>query len=264
MEDSSDLNGPVILVVLLCLAVALMYINFGLGVLNLATDNRLDPPRTVTTKSPGSAPVQSVGLAEQMRLLKEEVRAQNRELVRSRKQLEAHGLEIERAQSNFRTGKQRLDEMQRQAAGLNSEVGALQRSLILKAGSFPQLAAMEHKLAEARSALASLDQSNEELRRSLQEKRTVRTGEGRKGSQRSLLVECNATGIVVLPEGRRIAFADIEKDPFLPSSFHQAMILFLIRPTGFASFEVIRGVAEKYRALGVGYEPIDEDWLLQY
>ena len=85
-------------------------------------------------------------------------------------------------------------------------------------------------------------------------------------------VECVAGGVIVQPERWIIATADLRmasagkksrESELFAGAAQAGYVVFLIRPSGYDSFEEARSYAEKLGAQ-VGFEPVDEGALLRF
>ena len=129
------------------------------------------------------------------------------------------------------------------------------------------LAASERELERLNSELGQLMREREENDKTFELKPLK--GTRRWNAPQAVYVECNGSGVTILPAGTTFATdapADQEQ-PFLEQATRTGYVLFLIRPSGFASFTRYRDLLTAKRGSGrnrldFGYEPVNEDWLL--
>ncbi len=89
------------------------------------------------------------------------------------------------------------------------------------------------------------------------------------GLAKPIYIECREKEVVVWPVGTVVAMAQSGLDAAsfenwlsaVGVSFPGKYVIFLIRPSGIATFDVLRGLSEK-SGFKVGYEPVLDEWEL--
>lgn len=162
------------------------------------------------------------------------------------------------------------------AAALEEELEALRRQQPEAAGTADEPADSEERLRQARERRARLEAERRGAEEDLeQQSRTYSVGAlggGAFHAQRPpVFAECDAGGILVQPEGRRLGAIPnaAESAQFLGLARAARHIVFLIRPAGIESFRRYRAIAleENGRTgekIDVGFEPVGSDWVLVY
>jgi hypothetical protein len=117
--------------------------------------------------------------------------------------------------------------------------------------------------------LSGLTRTRQEKERTF-ELKTLK-GTTRWKAPKPVYVECSASGVTIQPDGISFGtFADTDdQQKFLQLATRTGYTLFLVRPSGFASFHRFRDlVAAKANTsrtrIDYGYEPVNEDWNLIY
>ena len=256
-------DGPIMIIVFGCLAVTLSFISFGLGFVNLAQ------AKGETDKSPPAR----LEIAEHDRLASEGIR---KEIVALQKELEQLSAQIARGKQNLRQGagatsddaREQLLSLQRTSTELQSEIADKEARVTdlgtQLAGKETAVKEAEFRVGDVRRQLGVADETAKELRRAIEEKEKMdvrRLGGSMKDPQ---FVECRKSEVVLQPQGERITVQSIKSsDARFVAAVRKKEVFFLVRPSGFESFDAALIAAENLGAT-VGYEPVDEDWPIKF
>ena len=100
---------------------------------------------------------------------------------------------------------------------------------------------------------------------------TALTGGSQPRIRSAVFAECSGDGIRIQPQGTRFSKSVnvAEQRLFLSIVGTTSYVVFLIRPDGFESFFRYRNLVQSEsrrtgRYIDVGYEPVDQDWVLIY
>ncbi|MBN2209171.1 MAG: hypothetical protein JW759_07735 [Candidatus Coatesbacteria bacterium] len=193
---------------------------------------------------------------------KRQVELKEAELLRLKEQLERDNRYLSDRQmpqpSDQRDVKAELADLEQQLAELEREKERLQTLL-----------ATREKPDEARrSELDDLRRKAAMLKASRSVVAEVRHAQA-PGLAKPIYVECRANEAVVWPVGRVVAMAHgalggVSFQDWLSAAGVESpgdYVVFLIRPSGIATFDALRGLSEK-SGFKVGYEPVLEEWEL--
>ncbi|MBL7040049.1 MAG: hypothetical protein ISR77_15535 [Pirellulaceae bacterium] len=96
-------------------------------------------------------------------------------------------------------------------------------------------------------------------------------GTGERDAPTPVYVECLAEGATIQPENTLFSASpnEQERQAFLKAAKRTGYVLFLIRPSGFASFGQYRDLVlsdrgDSGKSIDFGYEPVNQDWKLIY
>ncbi len=287
-RSAHDLDqGPIMVILLGCLAVAMCFTTLGMGFVNIASS---------ATAAKAAAKVPDVKLSSFTKKIDDSVAELKRNEAIMRKQIAAleqqkqnlageeqtekaavdstlQGLSVE--QTKLERNKEELAAVETQKKQLTSRVNEMQADMRAKlAGSAEEerrqlqlRAQLEQELDDTRRQIAQAVRRIQELRESIEDRKyslsveLLRQRDGRP----TAWVECTRSEIVLLPQGSHVSLKDLGA---APAGFLQAIagknVEFLIRPEGFHAFHLARQVAEQHGASNIGYEPVDSNWRLKY
>jgi hypothetical protein len=252
-------DGPIMIIVFGCLAVTLSFISFGLGFVNLAiakgnTDS-LPPVRIELTQQERQASDQTKAEVLALRLELEQLMAQ---IARARQSREQDSEKPGAPQAQLSSLAERATELQTQIAAKEALLTELSAKLAAKQGALQEA---EFRAAEVRRQIDAADQKISELKIAIQDSENkdldvTRLGGSMKNPQ---FIECVDGQIVLQPQGTQIDIKAIKgSDSKFVSAVRQREVFFLVRPSGFKSFDAALAAAENLSAT-IGYEPIDAD-----
>jgi hypothetical protein len=151
--------------------------------------------------------------------------------------------------------------LQAQIAEKDSRLTDLNSQLAGKEGAAKEA---EFQTSEVRRQLGVAGQTISELRSAIADKQKMdvtKLGGSMKNPQ---YVECLDGEIVLQPQGDRIGVKAIKgSDAKFVSAVRRREVFFLVRPSGFKSFDAALAAAENLGAT-VGYEPVDADLPLRF
>jgi predicted RNase H-like nuclease (RuvC/YqgF family) len=253
-------DGPIMIIVFGCLAVTLSFISFGLGFINLAKakaeTDKLPPLRVAVSQQDMQA--KDLAKAEILSLQSEleQLTAQIARASESRRDEGPTSL-----QNQLSALQRRSTELQAQIAEKDSRLTDLNSQLAGKEGAAKEA---EFQTSEVRRQLGVAGQTISELRSAIADKQKMdvtKLGGSMKNPQ---YVECLDGEIVLQPQGDRIGVKAIKgSDAKFVSAVRRREVFFLVRPSGFKSFDAALAAAENLGAT-VGYEPVDADLPLRF
>lgn len=256
MRSSEFADGPIMIVVYVCLAVAMSFISFGLGLVNLAKDTSGPPARPQVSQQEQQSTDQA---RHEVQALRHELEQLSTEIAR-RKAASTAGEKSE-AQDRLSALQSQSAEMARQIADLEGRVADLQKNLVGKTNSVKEA---EFQLADGRLQLAEAGETIEQLKQSIEDKKkfdVLHLGGSMRHPQD---IECVKDDIIIQPQNERISVKSIKgSNSHFVDAVRNREVLFLVRPSGFESFDAALGAARNLGAT-VGYEPVDEDWPLKF
>lgn len=216
-------------------------------------------------------------LAVRDRELRGQLHAVSDDLQRSSQQIQAELDKHRQLQDLLDAEQARLTKAQ---ASLRQRQALLLKSTQLEETSKAELARLTRDLLELEQSLDSLKRWKNQQ----QPTYSLVPYRGQRGAQRvPIYVECASAGLMFLPDGARLTGGDrdialfrteVEKrhgplvkaqkriDPFAPDpAAEKPYVLFLIRPTGIASFYRGQNALRGYQ-IDFGYELVDAEWTL--
>jgi hypothetical protein len=159
---------------------------------------------------------------------------------------------------------------------LEEELNKLERSIKEKETELAKIApayddSFEKEIAKLKKAIEEAEKRKKELKKKLlsSERRpgVFNPSKDMLGDlplKNPLYVECKENFIELHPEKKVIGIPELNKEnPFLHLSNKYDGIVFLIRPSGFKSYEASFTSAEKTK-LPICYEPVDAHWVLEF
>ena len=288
-RSAHDLDqGPIMVILLGCLAVAMCFTTLGMGFVNIAS--------SATAAAKAAAKLPDVKLSSFTKKIDDSVAELKRNEAIVRKQIAAleqqkqnladeeqaekatvdstlQGLSVER--TKLERNKEELAAVEAQKKQLTARASAVQADIQAKlAGSAEEerrqlqlRAQLEQQLDDTRRQIAQAVRRIQELRESIEDRKYSLAVEllRQRDGKPTAWVECTRSEIVLLPQGSHVALKDLGA---APAGFLQAIagknVEFLIRPEGFRAFHLARQVAEQHGASNIGYEPVDSNWRLKY
>lgn len=284
-RSAHDLDqGPIMVILLGCLAVAMCFTTLGMGFVNIASSaaaaakaapTRSDAPHlsTVPKRVDSRAELKRNAVLVQKQLLALE---QNKQTLAEQEQAEkaavdstSQSVSVERTKLEWNKQELAAIEVQKQQLLYKaSEIqGSLSGSAEEERRQLQLRAQLEQQLDETRRQIAQAVRRIQDLRESIEDRKyslavdLLKQRDGRP----TAWVECTRSEIVLLPQGSHVSLKELAA---LPPGFLQAIarknVEFLIRPDGFHAFHLARELAEQHGALSIGYEPVDANWRLKY
>ncbi|MGI8990825.1 MAG: hypothetical protein ACR2I2_14765 [Bryobacteraceae bacterium] len=276
-------QGPIMIILLSCLAVAMCFTTLGMGFVNLASGPRIPAPApklapvavpaNLEVSGPDTAGTEDRRQARK-KLLEErnkktydlalaQVSGQLRDLDQEKRKLAQQQYTLQKARATLADLQKQLQEQLRQASEKTRNMSRQAELDRAKAEAEAQA-----RLIEAQKQLAELDKKAEELRKEIIERRTLfdpqRIFGGNKAGETPQFVECAKDAIVLIPQGSRISLDNLKKGSSFDKAVTGKYVVFLVRPDGFDTFNVARASAEENGAERLGYEPIDAAWQVKY
>lgn len=267
-------EGWVMIILLSCLALALTFVDFGLGLVNLAgaQETQLAQPAPPIPPPPKSDP-DDAGLEQarqQARQLQSEIDRSRREAEQSRQEAEHRQQARDQARAGLADARSQLAASQAQARGLEGAVAGrrseqaaqqAQRQRREQEQAAAQVAALRRQLEQA-------EQRARELQRQVRDGDLVDPGQlcgGRCSGKQPQFVECHGQGVTLQPQGETMALAQLRanQNQFRKVLGAQRYVMFLIRPSGIAAFKAARPIVEG-KGFEFGFEPVDEKWRFKY
>jgi prefoldin subunit 5 len=190
-----------------------------------------------------------------------------------------------------------LEELIQVANNLRAKLAELERRLAAARVSKEQLGQAQAAAEQAAKAHIVLQNACEDLRRRIRElkdqvaalQREINEREGamlvrppRGTDKKPTFVDCDKSGIRIMPQGLRLPVkpdgkdyesmtAGADREELLKHARSTGLVLFLVRPDGFASFRAYRACIETCnksipgsKTISIGYEPVNSDWKLRY
>ena len=280
--SAQDSDGPIMVILLGCLAVAMCFTTLGMGLVNVASSaqaarvsaNRRNPKILASMRSADDPDAalkgrqeilrkqildlarQKESLTGQERAEKDSVDSASGRLALERAKLQQNKASLEVLNEQKQQLAARVSDLQAKVAGSSEEE---QRQLELRAQ-------LDRQLAQIRREIQQTDRRVLELRAAIVDKKNslpldlLRARDGKP----TTWVECTRAAIVLLPQGTRVTSAELAASP---AGFTQAIqrrhVEFLVRPDGFQAFHLARELAEQNGASSIGYEPVDANWRLK-
>ncbi len=275
-------NGPAMVVLMGCLAVAMCFTTFGMGLLNVASesaavqkalaDKALSKP-PVLEPVPVAAPVAEPdkALESELRRLEQKKSSLAIQGETLTAELSRKAVEISAVKTVSEARGKTITDLRDQSGQISAGVAALRtklastsadmrRALEIQSQLERQLAALKDQSAQASLRIQELRDAIAEKRNTFDPAVTARMGPGREAAW----VECVKGAVVLIPSKESFAVQDLVAHP---DRFSQAVknkhVGFLIRPEGFNSFSAARQVAERSGVKSIGYEPVDADWRIR-
>jgi hypothetical protein len=254
-------DGPIIIIVFGCLAVTLSLISFGLGFINLAK------AKVQSDSLPSLTPVVSPHDLQD----EEKVRADILALQKELEQLSAQIARSKRENAGDQdpgTAQNRLSALQSEAVDLQTQIAKAQSKLTdldkEAAGREGANHEAEFLATDLKRQLDAAEENIKEVKTAIEDKQKMdvtKLGGSMKNPQ---YVECQDGEIVLQPQGDRISIQSIKSaDSRFTGAVRRRDVFFLVRPTGFKSFEAALAAAQNLGAT-VGYEPVDADWPIKF
>lgn len=272
-------QGPVMIILLSCLAVAMCFTTLGMGFVNIATGMNAKkaalalakakplPPAPKEEAKPDSGKSDQA-IEMEIRKLQEQGASveKEREALTSKLESAHRNLDVER-ESAVNT-RQRIDELRTQTTRIAASLGDLRTKLAdnsAEARRQLQLRAqLEQQKSEASRQIAETERRIQELRKAIEEKKSTfdATAAFAPGTPTSF-VECSREGVSIIGRAERFSMQELGRNPggFL-KVLGKRQVQFLIRPDGFSAFNAARDAAEK-NGVAIGYEPVDANWRLK-
>ncbi len=278
-------QGPIMVILLSCLAVAMCFTTLGIGFVNIASGN-LAAKKRQQLASGGSSPAVStqiepaLNISQEKNRIEETLDSQIASLERRKTELigrkEAQTTQIEAQRQGITAErdrgtqlKQSVEKAQREQTQIATAATALRTRLSGNATeerNQEQLRQrLEEQLQKTRQQVAEADRRIQELQRNLaaaqkvvDDQFSIRLGDG-------AWIECLSDSLVLLPERERVTLQRLQSDATsLLKVVANRKIQFLIRPDGFASFNAARAAIEQHGITSYGYEPIDANWRVTF
>jgi hypothetical protein len=265
-------EGWIMIILLSCLGLALTFVDFGLGLVNLAgaQETRLAQPAPPVPPPP--EPVPDGARLEQARQLQSELDRWRREAGQRRQEAESRQQARDQARAGLADARSRLAASQAQARGLEGAVAGRRSE---QAAQQTQRQRGEQEQAAAASQLAGLrrqleqaEQRARELQRQVRDIDLVDPGQlcgGRCSGKQPQFVECHGQGVTLQPQGETVTLAQLRtnQNQLRRALGAQRYVMFLIRPSGIAAFKAARPIVEG-KGFEFGFEPVDEKWRFKY
>jgi predicted RNase H-like nuclease (RuvC/YqgF family) len=250
-------DGPIMIIVFVCLAVAMSFISFGLGLVNLVKDTSPAPLRAeVSEQERQNAEI----TRREIQVLQHEWEQLTTQIAKQQTTLPATQTSPE-GQDKLHALQDQSEELAKQIAELVGRVTELEKDFVAKTNSAKEA---EFQVADARRQIDEADRSIDQLQQSIKDKQKVdvlKLGGSMKDPQ---IVECVKDEIVLQPQGARVSIRSIKgSDAKFVNAVRQKEVFFLVRPSGYESFDAALIAAQNLRAT-VGYEPVDEDWPMKF
>ncbi|MDQ6665604.1 MAG: hypothetical protein M3Z23_14580 [Acidobacteriota bacterium] len=291
-------QGPIMIILLSCLAVAMCFTTLGMGFVNLASGPRIPAPHPTPKIGPAVVPAKleisrpepiekeseerlqakALKLAkaeeERKKLLEEQnkkqydvalaqVSRQSRDLDQEKRKLTQQQETLQKARATLTDLQKQLQDQLRQATERTRNMSRQAELDRAKAEADAQA-----RLIESQKQLAALDKKAGELRQEIIDRKTLfdpqRIFGGAKTGGTPQWVECAKDLIVLIPQAERISLDKLKKGSSFDKAVTGKYVVFLVRPNGFETFNVARAAAEENGAEGLGYEPIDAAWQVKY
>jgi uncharacterized phage infection (PIP) family protein YhgE len=266
-------EGPLMIILLSCMAVALCFMSFGLGLVNLTGSKAMAAPPAAPAPEPAPAPAPSEDRQDAKRNeeLTARVAAQRDEVDKLKAALENQKKELERRVKELEQARNLLAKLQAQAA---EEDGKLARGIETAAAqkkaaelAARELAALRERIRQARERIDAVEKKIKELREQIDKRKgevDVTEIAPRGSGEDPQYVECLKDGVVLRPQGQQIALEQLKKkSPAFLQGIHRDFVVFLVRPQGFASFRAAHSLAAE-KGLKVGYRPVEELVVVRY
>ncbi len=272
MKSLEISEGPIMIMLLSCLAVALCFLSFGLGMINLtgsqAAAQPAPPPPPVAAPVPPPPPPEDHESRAQAAQKKLELQRLNSELERQRQELERLQRELEQQKANLKKARQQLAALLAQAQSLAQQVAERTGRLAGEQQQTTQAQAeLDRRITEARRQLQEAERKIEELKKKIDDRKFVdplRIFGGSGSVKNPQWIECVRDAVVLQPQGERITVEQLKnKSSSFTQTARRSYLVFLIRPQGFDSFEQARELAQSQGAK-FGFEPVDDNWALRY
>ena len=258
-------EGWIMIILLSCLALALTFVDFGLGLVNLAGAGSTTPvtaPAKVAPSEPDRQDEEKLELAA--RRLREEIEGRKREMGQLQNQLDGQKREREQAEAAAADARQRLDAARQQTGRIAEDLNATRKNAAAQQEDAGRQARQRDSLeARARGYREELARAEQKLKELNEQIAKAKVGnklgryQGLASAKNPQIVECHSSGLVLQPEGKHIGLAEMKanKQAFLQAigREHDAVI-FVVRPDGIPAFETAREIAEEHK-LKLGYEP---------
>jgi exonuclease VII large subunit len=250
-------EGPVMIIVFVCLAVAMSFISFGLGLVNLVSDKAPTPVRAEVSEQERQN-VEST--KREIQALQREWEQLTTQIARQKTTVPGNPTSSE-GQNRLLALQTQSEDLAKQIAELVGRVTELEKNLVGRTNSAKEA---EFQVADARRQINEADHSIEQLQQTIQDKQkmdVLKLGGSMKDPQ---IVECVKDEVVLQPQGARISIRSIKgSDSKFVNAVRQKEVFFLVRPSGYESFDAALMAAQNLGAT-VGYEPVDEDWPLKF
>jgi len=275
-------QGPIMIILLSCLAVAMCFTTLGMGFVNLArskvaamTLGASIKPTTAVPEKPSALTKISlpVSKSEPQKLQQTTARdqtdnpAQQEQEIQAK--LESNQQAIALEQSKAAENAQRMKDLRAAEAQLSARIAILRSGISKNAAEeLTQLglrSQLEQESKDLQQRISAIDRRIEELKRLVAGAQRVAITNLLIRLGNSVWVECTRAGIVLLPKGDRVELTELQKgsERFLTAVANHR-VQFLVRPDGFESFQVARTAAEQRGATSLGYEPIDASWRVKF
>ncbi|MDQ6707720.1 MAG: hypothetical protein M3Z85_17300 [Acidobacteriota bacterium] len=285
-------QGPIMIILLSCLAVAMCFTTLGMGFVNLASGPRIPAPHPTPKLGQVVVPVKLVEESETeeqrqakaLKLTQAEDRRQKLLEERNKKQYEVALAQLSRQSGDLDQEKRKLAQQQETLQRARATLADLQKQLqeqlrqanertrnMSRQAELDRARAeaeAQARLIESQKQLAALDKRAEELRQEIIDRKTLfdpqRIFGGPKAGGTAQWVECAKDSIVLIPQAERISLDKLKKGSSFDKAVTGKYVVFLVRPNGFETFNVARAAAEENGAERLGYEPIDAAWQVKY
>jgi predicted RNase H-like nuclease (RuvC/YqgF family) len=255
-------DGPIMIIVFGCLAVTLSFISFGLGFVNLAiAKGRTDKLAPVTVEE-SSLELQVLDRTRaEVLALQKELEQLSAQISRTRAEQKGDTEDPDGLRSRLLALERSLTELQAQIAEKESRLTDLARELANRQGAAKEA---EFRVTDVRRQLSAADETIKELKNAIEDKQKMdvtKLGGSMKNPQ---YVECVDGEVVLQPQGDRIKIQAIKgSDSKFVAAVRRREVFFLVRPSGFDSFDAARAAAQNLGAT-IGYEPVDADWPVKF
>jgi hypothetical protein len=264
-------EGPLIIILLSCMAVALCFMSFGLGLVNLTGSKAIAPPPAAPAPAPAPAASEDRQDAKRNEELVARVAAQREEVEKLRAALEDQKKERERRLRELEDARNLLAKLQAQAAEEEKKVADGTKALAGQQAAAEQaareLAALRDRIRQARERIDAAERKIGELRAQLDKRRgevDVTEIAPRGSGANPQYVECLKDGLVLRPQGQQIALGELKrKSSAFAQAIHRDFVVFLVRPQGYDSFRAAHSLAVE-KGLKVGYRPVEELVVVRY
>ncbi len=268
-------EGWIMIILLSCLGLALTFVNFGLGLVNLAQAQEMRvqpplPPSPPPRPAPEPADRRLEEARQQARQFQDQIDYWGREAGQRRQQAGRQEQARDQARASLAEARIRLAASQTQTRGLEAAVAARRSQQASqqarRPGSEPEQAAAQ--LAALRRQIEQAEQRERDLQQQLRDSDLVDPGQlcgGKCAGQKPQYVECHGQGVTLQPQGVTVRLAQLQnnRDSFRNALGAQRYVLFLIRPSGIEAFKAARPIVEG-KGFEFGFEPVDEKWRFRY
>jgi hypothetical protein len=252
------------IVMLSCMAVALCFVSFGLGIMNLASPRAAAAAPPPSRPAPVPAPPEARKELEKADRLRAHVAAQRVETEELKAAIEEWKKQRAERQKELEDAGNRLATLQSLFAVENGKktknTDDLMRLRAAKELAARELAALRERIKQARGRVDAADKTIAELEKKIPKAETVipwtttfPIGSG----QNPQFVECVKDAVVLQPQGQSFTLDQLKKKSAeFVQAIHRDFVAFGVRPEGFQSFNAAHALVVA-KGLKVGYRPVE-------